>query len=65
MQISINGEFRETSPVTVSQLLDTLGINPGRVAVELNREILPKGDYAVRMVADGDKFEIVHFVGGG
>ena len=65
MQISINGDPRETSEGTVLQLLDSLGLNPARIAVELNREILPKADYASRMVADGDKIEIVHFVGGG
>jgi thiamine biosynthesis protein ThiS len=65
MQIQINGEDREVSSKTVVGLLESLGIDPKRVAVELNMEILPKAEYSEKAIADGDKIEIVHFVGGG
>jgi len=65
MQIQINGESREISQKTVLQLLESLGIDPKRVAVELNMDILPKADYLSRAIAEDDKIEIVHFVGGG
>ena len=65
MQILINGEPRETSQKTVLQLLESLEIDPKRVAVELNMDILPKTDYSSRAIAEDDKIEIVHFVGGG
>ena len=65
MQIQINGEYREVSSKTVIDLLEALGIDPKRVAVELNMEILPKAEYSEKSIADGDKIEIVHFVGGG
>lgn len=63
--IQINGENRESAEQTVLQMLESLGIDPKRVAVELNMDILPKSDYSSRAIADGDKLEIVHFVGGG
>lgn len=65
MQIQINGELREISQKTVMQLLESLGIDPKRVAVELNMDILPKADYSSRAIAESDRIEIVHFVGGG
>jgi thiamine biosynthesis protein ThiS len=65
MQIQLNGEGKNISATTVLGLLESLGIDPKRVAVELNKEILPKPQYAEKTIADGDKIEIVHFVGGG
>jgi sulfur carrier protein len=65
MRININGEDREVSSKTVVDLLELLEIDPKRVAVELNMEILPKAKYSEKAIADGDKIEIVHFVGGG
>ena len=65
MQIHINGELREFSQKTVLELLESLGIDPKRVAVELNMEILSKTEYADKTIADDDRIEIVHFVGGG
>jgi len=65
MRIQINGEFREVSQKTILGLMESLGIDPKRVAVELNMDILPKAEYAEKTIADGDKIEIVHFVGGG
>ena len=65
MQITINGEERSLPGQTVLQLLQALDIDPRRVAVELNLEILPKAEYETAALADGDRIEIVHFVGGG
>jgi len=65
MQIHINGERREVSQKTILGLLESLAIDPKRVAVELNMEILPKAEYAEKTIADDDRIEIVHFVGGG
>jgi sulfur carrier protein len=66
MQVIINGEARQlVDGITVSLLLEELQIPATRVAVELNLEIVPKADFAERTVQDGDKIEIVHFVGGG
>lgn len=66
MQVSINGEMRQlTDGCTVKQMLEALQITATRVAVELNLEIVSKADFAERTIQDGDKIEIVHFVGGG
>jgi thiamine biosynthesis protein ThiS len=65
VDIAINGENRSVSAKTVKELLESLDIDSKRVAVELNMEILPKADYLTRTIADGDRIEIVHFVGGG
>ena len=65
MRIHINGELREISRKTVLQLLEQLEIDPKRVAVELNMGILPKAEYTEKTISDGDRIEIVHFVGGG
>ena len=66
MKLTINGEDREFSSIsTISSLLDQLGMKAGRVAVELNRELIPRNRWAATELSDGDKLEIVHFVGGG
>ncbi|PYV67277.1 MAG: thiamine biosynthesis protein ThiS [Acidobacteria bacterium] len=66
MKLTINGENREFSSIsTISSLLDQLGMKAGRVAVELNRELIPRDRWATTNLSDGDKLEIVHFVGGG
>jgi thiamine biosynthesis protein ThiS len=64
--IQVNGESRETAAgTTVTGLLLQLGLNAGRVAVEHNLRILPKNKWEDTQVAEGDRFEIVQFVGGG
>ena len=64
--IQVNGEKRELlRGATVRQLLEQLGLNPGRVAIEYNLQILPKAKWDETHVAAGDRFEIVQFVGGG
>ncbi|SOD95875.1 thiazole-phosphate synthase [Caenispirillum bisanense] len=66
MQVTINGEARPLSTATtVEGLLTTLGIDPRKVAVERNLEIVPKSAFQQTPVTDGDRLEIVHFIGGG
>lgn len=64
--ISVNGESRGAAPgATVADLLRDLGLDSGRVAIERNREILPRPQWSVTQVEAGDRYEIVQFVGGG
>lgn len=65
MEIIVNGEARTITPISMLELLRSLDIDPRRVAVELNHDILPKGEYEATVLTDGDRIEIVHFVGGG
>ena len=66
MFITLNGEpYELAQPLTVAELLATLAIDPRRVAVEHNLEIIRRPAYADTMVQDGDRLEIVNFVGGG
>ena len=66
MQIKINGETREfEAALSVEALLQTLGIDARKVAVECNLEIVPKSQFAATRLGDGDQLEIVHFIGGG
>jgi len=64
--LTINGERqRLPGPLTVTALLARLEIPQTKVAVERNLEIVPKSQYGQTTLADGDKLEIVHFIGGG
>ncbi|MDE0074926.1 MAG: sulfur carrier protein ThiS [Gammaproteobacteria bacterium] len=64
--IRLNGKAREVgADITVSGLLDELGLVPGMVVVERNREILARESYATVRLSEGDQLELVHFVGGG
>ena len=67
MKLQINGEDRDfsLSPPTLGALVETLGMKADRVAVELNREIVPRNLWAETMLNEGDRLEVVHFVGGG
>jgi len=66
MHLTINGEQRTFDSLsTLSALLSHLGLKPDRVAVELNRELVPRDRWDATSLSDGDKLEIVHFVGGG
>jgi sulfur carrier protein len=66
MQLTVNGELHNLpAPLTVAELLGRLGIGAGRVAVEVNEEVVPRGTYDKRQKAGGDRLEIVHIVGGG
>jgi thiazole synthase len=64
--VAVNGEQRSVpAGVTIAEMLGLLGLDPRKVAVERNREIVPRSLVGEVEVADGDAFEIVHFVGGG
>ncbi|MDX2013916.1 MAG: sulfur carrier protein ThiS [Myxococcaceae bacterium] len=66
MQIVVNGERRDVPEgTTVSSLVSALAIAQHRVAVELNEEVVPKARHAETRLRDGDRLEIVTFVGGG
>ena len=66
MTLTINGEDREFSSIqTLAELVALLGMKPDRVAVELNRELIRRDRWSETKLCDGDKLEIVHFVGGG
>jgi len=66
MNLTINGENRILSAAgTVSALIEELGMKSDRVAIELNREIVPRERWAETALQEGDRLEIVHFVGGG
>lgn len=63
--ITLNGESRRTSAETIAALVRELELDPAKVAVERNREIVPRSTLSEAALADGDVLEVVHFVGGG
>jgi thiamine biosynthesis protein ThiS len=66
MKLVINGEDRSLpGPLSLNALLQQLGMKNDRVAIELNREIVPRDRWPQTQLAEGDRLEIVHFVGGG
>lgn len=66
MKLQINGEAKSfDGPLTLAALISQMALKPDRVAVELNRDIVPREQWAQTNLADGDRLEIVHFVGGG
>lgn len=66
MRVTINGEERGFDvPMTVEKVLGKIGLDSRKVAVERNLELVPKSQYDATSVEDGDKLEIVHFIGGG
>jgi thiamine biosynthesis protein ThiS len=66
INITINGEPKPiAATTTVTALVAQLELTAQRLAIELNRDILPRTQWAETMLNDGDKLEIVHFVGGG
>lgn len=66
MQIFLNGQTLDlTDSISLYQLLEQQGYAQRRVAVEVNRSIVPKSRHSEHMLVDGDKVEIVHALGGG
>lgn len=66
MKLQINGDKKEFADVrTLAELVEKLGMKQDRVAVELNCEIVPRPAWNETTLSDGDRLEIVHFVGGG
>jgi thiamine biosynthesis protein ThiS len=65
MNLTINGESQVFSAETLAALVEQLGMKADRVAIELNREIVSREQWPQTPLHDGDRLEIVHFVGGG
>jgi sulfur carrier protein len=69
MTLHINGDERtfpdSPTPFTLAALIESLDMKSDRVAVELNRDIVPRDRWQQTLLKDGDRLEIVHFVGGG
>jgi thiamine biosynthesis protein ThiS len=66
MKLQINGDEKSfESPLTLFSLIEQMGLKPDRVAVELNRDIVPREQWPQTNLSEGDRLEIVHFVGGG
>ena len=69
MKLQINGDERDFSELpaslTLAALVEKLGMKPDRVAVELNHYIVPRDRWAATLLQEGDRLEVVHFVGGG
>ncbi len=66
MRVVVNGEPREVPPgSTVEELLRQVGVSPASVVVERNGEIVARDAFGATALADGDRIEIVRFVGGG
>ena len=64
--VRVNGEpLRLTQGASIATLLEKLNVSTPRVAVERNRDIVPKAEYATTPLAEGDELEVVEFVGGG
>lgn len=64
--VTVNGQERDVQAgATVAALLAELGLEGGRVAVELDGEIVPRSDYPSTVLSEGSRLEIVRFVGGG
>ncbi len=64
--VRVNGEHRcITGGISIAEMLNELGLDPLRVAVERNLNVVPRASLAEVPVEDGDDFEVVHFVGGG
>ena len=65
-RVTVNGESRDLEPgTTVAGLVAALGLGPRRIAVELNRAVVPRAEYGATALHAGDAVEIIHFVGGG
>jgi len=66
VRVTLNGEAKElANGITVGDLIVALELTKRRIAVEINRELVPRDAFAERMLDEGDVIEIVHFIGGG
>ncbi len=66
IELTVNGDARTfAAPQTVESLLEALGMDRRKIAIERNEEIVPRELYATTPLASGDSVEIVHFIGGG
>ena len=66
MELIVNGESKSLpEPLSAAELVNELGVTGRRIALELNGEIVPRGEFEATMLAPGDKLEIVQAIGGG
>lgn len=66
MKLTVNGDTLELKDgASISELLVQLALGPGPVAVERNGEVVPRKEHPSTLLSDGDRIEVVHFVGGG
>ena len=66
MNVIINGETKEIpEEINLSRLLELFDLPSERIAIELNKEVVRKKDWETIQVGDGDRLEVIHFVGGG
>jgi sulfur carrier protein len=65
MRVQVNGDAREVAAGTILALVEELALDPRKVAVERNLEIVPRSLHATTALAEGDRIELVVFVGGG
>ena len=66
MEVLVNGESKEIqAAASVEDLVQHLSLTPARIAIELNREVIRRNDWAKIILKENDRIEIVHFVGGG
>ena len=66
LRVELNGESKELEEgATLSALVEQLSLAPERVAVELNRDVVRRADWPSTRLSEGDRVEVVHFVGGG
>jgi thiamine biosynthesis protein ThiS len=66
MQIEVNGEAREIADgISLSELVASLAFAPERIVIEHNREVVRRAAWDATLLSEGDRIEIVHFVGGG
>ena len=66
LRVKINGESREVNDQSsLNDLVEELSLSPARIAVELNGEVIRRTEWVQTLLAEGDRLEIVHFVGGG
>ncbi len=66
MEILVNGDFHNFEDgCTIAQMLSALGLPMKKIAVERNLEVVPKSTYEEVVLQEGDKLEIIHFIGGG
>ena len=66
LRVQVNGEIRSVADQsTLSDLVDELSLAPARIAVELNGEVVLRNNWSETVLSEGDRLEVVHFVGGG
>ncbi len=66
MEITLNGEkYNLETGSNIVDLIEKLGLNIDKLAIERNLEIVPKSKFAMTIIEEGDKLELVHFIGGG